>query len=60
MNNPLETFESIRDFYYSYLETAFRIGHQTYRLNGERYWNSKGHYAPIYFLSRCPDIRTMA
>ena len=26
MNNPLETFESIRDFYISYLETAFRIG----------------------------------
>lgn len=26
MNNPLETFESIRDFYITYLETAFRIG----------------------------------
>lgn len=34
MNNPLETFESIRDFYITYLETAFRIGSpaiQTYR-----------------------------
>ncbi|EBX6544607.1 hypothetical protein DS229_27245, partial [Salmonella enterica subsp. enterica serovar Larochelle] len=26
MNNPLESFESIRDFYITYLETAFRIG----------------------------------
>lgn len=26
MNNPVETFESIRDFYITYLETAFRIG----------------------------------
>lgn len=27
MRNPIETFESIRDFYITYLETAFRIGH---------------------------------
>lgn len=26
MNDPIETFESIRDFYITYLETAFRIG----------------------------------
>lgn len=26
MNSPVETFESIRDFYITYLETAFRIG----------------------------------
>ena len=29
MRNPVETFESIRDFYITYLETAFRIGHPT-------------------------------
>ena len=27
MRNPVETFESIRDFYITYLETAFRIGY---------------------------------
>ena len=27
MRNPVDTFESIRDFYITYLETAFRIGH---------------------------------
>lgn len=27
MRDPVETFESIRDFYITYLETAFRIGH---------------------------------
>ena len=27
MRNPVETFESVRDFYITYLETAFRIGH---------------------------------
>ena len=26
VNSPIETFESIRDFYITYLETAFRIG----------------------------------
>lgn len=26
MNSPIETFKSIRDFYITYLETAFRIG----------------------------------
>ncbi len=27
MNSPIETFESLRDFYITYLETAFRIEH---------------------------------
>jgi DEAD/DEAH box helicase domain-containing protein len=50
MNSPIETFESIRDFYITYLETAFRIGPPEIQLLRRKLLEEKGSLCADIFL----------
>jgi DEAD/DEAH box helicase domain-containing protein len=54
MNNPLETFESIRDFYITYLETAFRIGHPDIQSKRRELLEQAGTLCAELFLEPLP------
>lgn len=50
MNSPIETFESIRDFYITYLETAFRIGPPEIQALRRKLLEDKGTLCADLFL----------
>ncbi|WP_320151447.1 DEAD/DEAH box helicase [uncultured Tolumonas sp.] len=54
MNNPLETFESIRDFYITYLETAFRIGSPIIQAYRRELLEEQGTLCADLFLEPMP------
>lgn len=54
MNNPLETFESIRDFYISYLETAFRIDSSDIQSGRRALLEQQGTLCADLFLEPMP------
>ncbi|ECP0470963.1 hypothetical protein FXF79_24810, partial [Salmonella enterica subsp. enterica serovar Colindale] len=54
MNNPLETFESIRDFYISYLETAFRIDSSDIQSERRALLEQQGTLCADLFLEPMP------
>ncbi|MGJ0625910.1 DEAD/DEAH box helicase [Xenorhabdus bovienii] len=54
MNNPLETFESIRDFYITYLETAFRIGSSDIQSERRALLEQQGTLCADLFLEPIP------
>ncbi|CAI0725183.1 DEAD/DEAH box helicase [Serratia ficaria] len=57
MNNPLETFESIRDFYIAYLETAFRIGSPAIQGYRRELLEKQGTLCADLFLEPMPRYR---
>ena len=57
MNNPLETFESIRDFYITYLETAFRIGASDIQADRRLLLEQQGTLCADLFLEPMPRYR---
>ncbi|CNK54575.1 Lhr-like helicases [Yersinia pseudotuberculosis] len=57
MNNPLETFESIRDFYITYLETAFRIGSPAIQANRRELLEKQGTLCADLFLEPMPRYK---
>ena len=54
MNSPIETFESIRDFYIAYLETAFRIGPPEIQVLRRKLLEDKGTLCADIFLEPMP------
>lgn len=54
MNSPIETFESIRDFYIAYLETAFRIGPPEIQALRRKLLEDKGTLCADLFLEPMP------
>lgn len=57
MNNPLETFESIRDFYIAYLETAFRIGSPAIQAYRRELLEKQGTLCADLFLEPMPRYK---
>lgn len=57
MNNPLETFESIRDFYIAYLETAFRIGAPAIQKYRRELLEKQGTLCADLFLEPIPQYK---
>jgi DEAD/DEAH box helicase domain-containing protein len=54
MNSPIETFESIRDFYIAYMETAFRIGPPEIQALRRKLLEDKGTLCADLFLEPMP------
>ena len=47
MQDPIQTFEAIRDFYITYLETAFRIGdNQIQKIRRDLFLLTYNNYTP--------------
>jgi len=59
MRDPVATFEAVRDFYITYLETAFRIGEPGIPSKGrEHCLNAPGNSALNSSSSRCRAMQT--
>jgi DEAD/DEAH box helicase domain-containing protein len=57
MKNPFATFDSIRDFYITYLETAFRIGDANVQLDRRRLLESIGTLCTEPFIEPLPKFK---
>jgi Lhr-like helicase len=57
MKNPLATFESIRDYYITYLETAFRIGDERIQSLRRKMLESPDTLATEPYLEPLPKYR---
>jgi DEAD/DEAH box helicase domain-containing protein len=54
MRNPVATFESIRDFYITYLETAFRIASPIIQTQRRRLLEQFGTFTTQPFIEPLP------
>ena len=58
MNNPIAEFEKIRDFYITYLETAFRIGSESIQERRRQVLEIPGVLATNPFLEPIPKYQS--
>src|SRR5689334_18067272 len=57
MKNPFAAFDSIRDFYITYLETAFRIGDARVQADRRKLLESVGTLCTEPFLEPLPKYK---